>query len=73
LYCPEPDCGMASWEAQKYFKQLIAGVVSEFLGSLIFYTADQYLYVRVLMMMYNTLSGIIKSTECQKLDFSAFR
>lgn len=24
----EPDCGMASWEAQKYFKQLISGVVS---------------------------------------------
>lgn len=22
----EPDCGMASWEAQKYFKQLISGV-----------------------------------------------
>jgi hypothetical protein len=27
----EPDCGMASWEAQKYFKQLISGVVSAFL------------------------------------------
>ncbi|XP_069695563.1 serine/threonine-protein kinase grp isoform X2 [Periplaneta americana] len=22
----EPDCGMASWEAQKYFKQLVSGV-----------------------------------------------
>jgi hypothetical protein len=36
LCYPEPDCGMASWEAQKYFKQLIAGVVSEFLVSLYF-------------------------------------
>jgi hypothetical protein len=32
---------MASWEAQKYFKQLIAGVVSEFLlASLLFSTTD---------------------------------
>jgi hypothetical protein len=28
LCSSEPDCGMASWEAQKYFKQLISGVVS---------------------------------------------
>jgi hypothetical protein len=30
LCSSEPDCGMASWEAQKYFKQLISGVVSVF-------------------------------------------
>ena len=32
----EPDVGMAQWEAQKYFKELISGVVSVYL--IIFWT-----------------------------------
>lgn len=28
FFYPEPDVGMEVWEAQKYMKQLVAGVVS---------------------------------------------
>jgi hypothetical protein len=31
---------MASWEAQKYFKQLVSGVVSEFIFSLKLYASN---------------------------------
>jgi hypothetical protein len=31
---------MASWEAQKYFKQLAAGVVSDFIFSLKLYASN---------------------------------
>lgn len=59
VYCSEPDCGMASWEAQKYFKQLISGVVSEFLVSLLSFLLEVVICLPIVIITkYNLLLAL---------------